>query len=149
MPMDEACASYLQHDYARSLKLLDSIPANARTVKADYYRALNLQALHRYAEARQEFSKVVVQKKDVRLALLARQGLVGLARLSKRNSFLAGNSKETKPDPYPPLKLDANGNAVDDKWKIQKDGFGGTGVNREGLPENWTFQKTRAGCGRH
>jgi hypothetical protein len=145
--LDQACASYAQHDYARSLKLIDALPALSRSVKSDYYRALNLQALHRFGEARGEYAKVASQKKDLRLAALARQGMTALSRTSLQGTAREG--KGNKVAAAPVLKTDAAGNVVDENWKVQKPGFGGTGINREGLPENWTFVKTSSGCGRH
>lgn len=130
--LDSACASYARHDYSGSLKQLDSLPYNERGPKSDYYRALNLQGLHRFNEAREQFQKVANQRRDLKLAALAKQGVQNLSRLHAAYA-----------------KVDQRGLGTDENWQVVKPGFGAQGKDYKGLPSNWTFQKTKEGCGRH
>ncbi|MBX9690674.1 MAG: hypothetical protein K2X27_28420 [Candidatus Obscuribacterales bacterium] len=145
--LEDAEKSYAARNYALCLKELDSIPAGSRSPKADYYRALTLQALHRKSEAMQLFSALAAQKKDSRIANLSKQGYFSLLKNTgsesrqinqSKISSVQGNTSATNPKYY-----------TDNTWKIQKPGFGGQGINRDSLPENWTFVKTSEGCGRH
>ncbi len=86
-PLDDACNSYGKHEYANCLKQLDSIPSAKRNAKSEYYKALTLQALHRYGDANDAFRKVATQKSDLRLASMARQGMVGFAHMPKQTSW--------------------------------------------------------------
>jgi hypothetical protein len=146
--LEEACSLYDKHDYGASLKKLDSLPNANRNAKSEYYRGLNLQALQRFPEAKESFQKVAAQKKDARLALLARQGLLGLGRAQKRKmtarlpgaASAAGPEEKAKPQSQ---------FVTDSKWKVAKPGEGGEGTDFHGLPSGWTFVKTREGCGRH
>jgi hypothetical protein len=149
-PLDEACSSYAQHNYAKSLSLIDQIPAKAQSAKSDYYRALNLQALHRYAEASNEFRKVATQKKDVHLATMARQGLSGLAHMPKYNSSSAASGLETAAAAVAKGKghFDAAGNFEDDKWKVVK-APDPSKASKGDSRTLWTVVQTRPGCGRH
>jgi hypothetical protein len=151
--LDQACAAYGRHDYAASLKQLEALPAKLQGARAGYYRALNLQALHRYGEAADQYRKVAAQKGDLRLAALSRQGLAGISRMStlSQNQSGQGASKDAKVATAPEAKKDEAGNVVDDKWKVQKSSFGASGANRDrdGIPSSWSWVKTSSGCGRH
>lgn len=153
-PLDEACTYYGQHDYAKSLKLLDQLPAKAQTAKSDYYRALNLQALHRYSEASAEFHKVALQKKDPKLAAMARQGMIGLSHFSASPASLyssAGISSSAPGAARPNNgngKFDRAGNYTDDKWQVVK----ARGPMNESEGDSRpliTAIQTRKPCGRH
>lgn len=154
--LDEACLLYSKHDYGSALKKLDALPASQHCARSEYYRALTLQALHRFPEAKLSFEKVATQKKDASLSQLARQGLAGLSRVQLRNvgtgmKFAASAGTQSMSQPLP-QSVPASSNSgtgkylTDSKWKIASPGEGGEGVDHHGLPADWTFVKTRKEC---
>lgn len=145
--VDDACTAYNQHNYSDALKKLDSLPTAQRGAKASYYRGLTLQALHRYGEAIAEYRKVATQRNDLRLAAMARQGMVGLARMPKQQAFHESSSprvSSTSSSNGSSQKIVEGGN-----WKVVEAGYGAQGENKHGMPETWTYIKTSNGCGRH
>lgn len=144
--IDDACAAYNQHNYSDALKKLDSLPSAQRGAKASYYRGLTLQALHRYAEANAEYRKVATQRSDLRLAAMARQGMVGLAHMPKQQGFHESSSARAS-------STSSNGSSQKivegGNWKVVEAGYGAQGENKHGMPETWTYIKTSNGCGRH
>ena len=143
--LDEACNAYNQRSYSDALKKLDALPAAQRGAKASYYRGLTLQALHRYVEANTEYRKVALQKQDLRLAAMARQGMIGLSRMPKQSGFHESiTSSPGTAAVNSGQKIVEGGN-----WKVVEPGYGAQGENKHGMPETWTYVKTSNGCGRH
>lgn len=148
--LDEACALYDKHQFGPALKKLDSLPESQRGARSEYYRALSLQALQRFPEAKLAFQKVASQRKDARLSQLSQQGLVGLARMEKNRSTRAISVSSSVRSGSPVSTASSTSNFVtDSKWKLAQPGEGGEGTNFHGMPADWTFVKTREGCGRH
>ncbi len=156
--LDSVCISYGKHDYALCLKQLDNLAPAARCPKSEYYRALCLQALHRYGEARAQFGKLAAQKKDLKIAVLSRQGLLGLASRHNYSSALSDNHESSLSQASGGKSFAQSSNTkspvvakeiTDSKWKVQEAGFGAQGENKSGMPDNWTWAKTSNGCGRH
>ncbi len=146
--LDDACNAYNQHNYSDALKKLDALPAAQRNAKASYYKGLTLQALHRYAEANTEYRKVALQKQDLRLAAMARQGMIGLSRMPRQSGFHESLSSSTN---TAKVSSNASGQKIVEggNWKVVEPGYGAQGENKHGMPETWTYVKTSNGCGRH
>ncbi len=148
-PVDEASSYYAQHNYAKSLQVLDKITAGTRSAGSHYYRALNLQALHRYDEAYSEFSAVAKQKKDMRLAALAQQGLGGLSHRPKQSSSSAATTDAAASKiASNSLKPDSSGNFTDSKWQVQHAPDPSKMV-REVTESPFKIIQTSPGCGHH
>lgn len=148
-PLDDACAAYGKHNYSIALTKLDALAPAQRNAKSSYYRALTLQALHRYEEANDEYRKVAVQRNDINLAGLARQGMIGLSRMPKQRSFQRAASTPELASTAATTKPVKNIVVEGGNWKVAEPGFGAQGVNKNGMPDGWTYAKTSNGCGRH
>lgn len=151
--LDDACAAYNNHDYSNALRKLDTLPSSQHNAKSGYYRGLTLQALHRYGEANDEYRKVATQRKDLSLANLARQGMIGLSHMPKQRSFHEFSGSGSSPAISTATASATAENKISEggrgNWKVAEPGYGGQGVNKNGMPEGWTFVKTSNGCGRH
>ena len=146
--LNDAIALYGKRDYGSCLRKLDSIDKRARSANSEYYRALSLQALHRYDESMQAYRTVAAQKQDGNLAQLAQKGMLGLGNRPKNRSFTPSSFAGTGGGA---VALGANGSSARKSASLTaSEKTDASDSNEQGsMPAGWGFAKTSSGCGRH